>query len=410
MKILWVCNIALPSVAEREGMPKSNFGGWLVGLSGDLTKQENVNLICTFPNKKTVSGNVDGYRYRSFDSDTAENDFRQIISEEKPDIIHIFGTEFKHTLDCVNACESLGISDKVIINIQGLASVYAGHYFANLPYRAVKAKTLRDFLKNTNISKGAKLFAKRGKNEIEAVKKVSHIVGRTDWDKACTMWINPDAEYHFCNETLRSEFYRHKWSYDNCEKHSIFVSQCGYPIKGFHLVLEAMPMILSHYPDAKLYTTGKDLINIKCRDKLKLTYYQVYLRKLIKKYGLEDKVVFLGSLDEKSMCERYLKSNVFVSASSIENSPNSVGEAMVLGVPVVSSDVGGVKNMLEHNKEGFVYQADAPYMLAYYACELFGSGELAESFSKQAREHALQTHSREINADTMLEIYKKVSG
>ena len=63
-------------------------------------------------------------------------------------------------------------------------------------------------------------------------------------------------------------------------------------------------------------------------------------------------------------------------------SPNSVGEAMILGTPVVSSDVGGVKNMLTHNEEGFLYQHDAPYMLAFYVMELFENKENVLNFQK----------------------------
>lgn len=51
--------------------------------------------------------------------------------------------------------------------------------------------------------------------------------------------------------------------------------------------------------------------------------------------------------------------------------PNSIGEAMQVGCPVVTSDVGGVKNLLEHGKEGFVYQFCAPYMLACYINNIF---------------------------------------
>ena len=97
-----------------------------------------------------------------------------------------------------------------------------------------------------------------------------------------------------------------------------------------------------------------------------------------------------------------------MSASSIENSPNSVGEAMLLGVPTVTSDVGGVKNMLEHNKEGFIYQADAPYMLAYYVCRIFDEAQMVSEFSKNAKKHAQITHNREANLETMLNIYKEI--
>ena len=130
----------------------------------------------------------------------------------------------------------------------------------------------------------------------------------------------------------------------------------------------------------------------------------------IKKYNLEKNVVFLGALDEKAMCERYLKSHVFISPSSIENSPNSVGEAMILGTPTVTSDVGGVKTLFRHNEDGFIYQADAPYMLADCIIKIFESDELAKVFSENARKHASVTHNRENNLKTMIKIYEEISG
>ena len=57
---------------------------------------------------------------------------------------------------------------------------------------------------------------------------------------------------------------------------------------------------------------------------------------------LEDKVSFLGPLNAEQMKAEYLRSNVFLCPSSIENSPNSLGEAQMLGVPCVASYVGGI--------------------------------------------------------------------
>jgi glycosyltransferase involved in cell wall biosynthesis len=182
---------------------------------------------------------------------------------------------------------------------------------------------------------------------------------------------HPAVNYHFCNETLRPSFYNEAWNLTSCEKHSIFVSQCSYPLKGFHLMLEAMAQIVKDYPDAKLYTTGKSPLKLTAKQKLRQNYYHKYLGKLIRRYHLEDHVVFLGFLNEKAMCEAYKKANVFVSPSSLENSSNSVGEAMILGTPVISSDVGGIKNLMEHEKDGYLYQADAPYMLAHYVKKIF---------------------------------------
>ena len=118
--------------------------------------------------------------------------------------------------------------------------------------------------------------------------------------------------------------------------------------------------------------------------------------------------MFTGSLNEAQMKERFINSNVFVSPSTIENSPNSLGEAMLLGVPAISSDVGGVKNMLQHEKEGYVYQPDAPYMLAYYVKKIFADPEKAKMLGDAAKKHAQHTHSREINLETLLTIYTEI--
>jgi len=125
-------------------------------------------------------------------------------------------------------------------------------------------------------------------------------------------------------------------------------------------------------------------------------------------FNLKQCIIFTGILNEKQMCERYLKSHIFVCPSSIENSPNSLGEAMILGVPCVASDVGGVTDLLKHREEGFVYQADAPYMLAHYVCEIFSNDELALQFSKKSREHAKITHNVQTNLNNLINIYRQI--
>ena len=109
------------------------------------------------------------------------------------------------------------------------------------------------------------------------------------------------------------------------------------------------------------------------------------------------------------MCERYLKSHVFVSPSSIENSSNSICEAMILGVPVVCSDVGGIKSLLTHNHEGYIYQADAPYMLARSIINIFEDDDLAQKFSRNARAHALKTHDKDLNLKALIDTYNKIA-
>jgi glycosyltransferase involved in cell wall biosynthesis len=331
----------------------------------------------------------------------------KVLDEVNPDIVHIFGTEFPHALIMVITC--IERNKRVVISIQGLTSVYAQHYLPGMPIKIQKRFTIRDFIKQDNLIQQQGKFSKRGSLEVEALQKVNHFIGRTTWDKACTSQINPNAKYYCCNETLRDEFYKHNWDIKNCEKHSIFISQGQYPIKGLHFALEAMPLILKRFPDTRLYVGGHNITrNDSLIDMLKISSYGKYIKKIIEKYNLQNNVEFTGILDEKQMCQRYLKSNVFVCPSSIENSPNSLGEAMILGVPCVAADVGGVSDMLQHREEGFVYQHDAPYMLAHYVCEIFDNIEQALSFSTKAREHALKTHDRDLNTTRLIEIYESI--
>ena len=84
----------------------------------------------------------------------------------------------------------------------------------------------------------------------------------------------------------------------------------------------------------------------------------------------------------------------------------------MLGVPCVSSLVGGVGNMLQNGVEGYVYQHDAPYMLAYYVMKIFDMQEndatALHAMTNAASLHAGQLFDRRKNAGTMLEIYERI--
>lgn len=81
---------------------------------------------------------------------------------------------------------------------------------------------------------------------------------------------------------------------------------------------------------------------------------------------------------------------------------------MLLGVPCVSADVGGVTTMMTHEAEGYVYQSTAPYMLAHYIDRVFSREEKAEEMGAAARSHAKRTHDPETNLNTLLSIYESI--
>ena len=178
-------------------------------------------------------------------------------------------------------------------------------------------------------------------------------------------------------------------------------------------MLEALKDIRKFYPEVKLRVAGGVSLNDEgFKNRLRQKNYQRYLSKLIVKYNLLDCVEFLPPLKADEMKKMYLKSNVFVSPSSIENSPNSLGEAMILGVPCVSSLVGGVGNMLIDGVEGFFYQHDAPYMLAFYVMRIFETQDRQREqlvyMTDAAQAHAQRLFDRRKNAEQMLEIYGEV--
>jgi len=415
MKIMWLCNKIIPiSGFEIEGKPES----WISAIFCEIVKNPDIELTYLYPNeeseiKEKIVEKAKFVNYKREKSDRLEDcqieQFKSIVKKYDPDVIQIFGSEFPHTLAMVKVCEELGLLDRVVITIQGLVSIYSKHYEAYLPKKVVNGYSFGDLVRKDNLANSKKIYEIRGKYEEEAIKSVKHIIGRTDWDKACVKRLNPEVNYHYCSETMRKPFFENRWNFETCQKHSIFLSQWYSPLKGLHLVLEAMADLVKKYPDIHLYTTGESFLDDSLKTKIKLSKYKQYCKSLIKNAGLENHITFLGYLDENEMCERFLKSNVFVCASSIENSPNSVGEAMLLGVPTVSSDVGGVKNLMVHSEEGFIYPADEPYMLAYYLSEIFENRELAEKFSKNSRKHAKELYDLDKNMDNLLRIYESIS-
>ena len=89
------------------------------------------------------------------------------------------------------------------------------------------------------------------------------------------------------------------------------------------------------------------------------------LQALVLALGMNDAVRFTGTLDRDAMAALYATADVSLNPSLTDNSPNSVLESMASGVPVVSTDVGGVPFILEDGRTGLlVPPGDAQAMAA----------------------------------------------
>ena len=414
MRVMWIVNTIFPKPAEELGLDRPLFAGWLLGLFEELKKNKKISqlIVATTYNgkilKRIQDNNIVYYLIPNNSnnkySKKQEQYWKQIKKHENPDVVHIHGTEYPHALCYLNSCGG----NNVCTSIQGLINECSkkNNYFADITKFPI---TIRDIIRNDTVYQARKKFEVRGKYEIKALEKSKIIIGRTNWDKAHSFSITHKNNYEKCNESLRKIFYEKKWCIDNIERHSIFISQASYPLKGFHKMIDAAILLKKKYKDIKIYVAGTNITQNKTlKEKLKLSGYGKLLNQLIKKNELENNIEFTGLLNEEQMCNRLLKSHIFVQASSIENSPNSLGEAMILGMPCVASYVGGTADMLLDKKEGFLYPFGESEMLADYISQIFENDELAIEFGKNAREHAIKTHNYKENANRIIEIYEKV--
>ena len=139
------------------------------------------------------------------------------------------------------------------------------------------------------------------------------------------------------------------------------------------------------------------------------TTYALFIKSEIMKYNLQNNIQFLGVISEEIMCEYYKKCNVFVSPSVIENSPNSICEAAMIGIPIVASYVGGVPSLITHEEEGYLYSSDEFYMMAHYVCEIFeNKSKICERVSKNSVQKMLKINDINTNSEKNLEIYRMI--
>jgi len=407
MNVLWITNIILPPVCSKLSLPIPNTGGWMLSSANCLKEAEGIELAVAsvYGGKEIYQADIDGIRYyllpnkgSAYNSDL-EPLWVKIKEDFRPDVVHIHGTEFPYGLAYIRACGS----ENVVCSIQGLVSACAYYYYGGISLEQIKkCRSLYDF-RTGGIIKGKNDFEKKGEYEVECIKAIKHVIGRTSWDHDHCWAINPCCKYHFCNETLRPAFYNAEWKYENCNKHSIFVSQAGYPLKGFHKLLEALPFILRHYPDTTVRVAGTNMIDQSSwKKRVTKSGYTNYLLYLINKNNLQGVVKFTGSLNENQMVLELLNANVSVCPSAIENSPNSLGEAQLLGVPVVASYVGGIPDMMLGDEE-HMYRFEDLEMLAYKVCKIFEGKDMVET--SRMRKMAFERHDPKTNVTRLLNIY-----
>lgn len=172
------------------------------------------------------------------------------------------------------------------------------------------------------------------------------------------------------NTVERDYNFRRQYSADN-EKIILFMGRLVYE-KGIQHLISAMPKILQGYHDSKLVIAGKGGMIEE-------------LKAQVNSMGIGNKVYFTGYMDAKQVCKMYKSADVSVFPSTYEPFGIVALEAMLAGVPVVVSDVGGLNEIVEHGINGMKSYAGNPNSLADSILELLRNPQLCDNVVKKAK-------------------------
>lgn len=415
MRILWITNTIFPDPSRAIGRPEPVIGGWMYGLAERVARTPGIELAVAtiYPERELRKMDLSGIRYyllparpvRAYQP-ALEPAWRQLCDSFKPDLVHLHGTENPHGLACMRACPTI----PYVVSVQGLTSVISRYHYGGLePWTVLRHMTVRDVVRRDSVFHTKRQRDRCAQYEHESLRTATVIVGRTTWDRTHVKAIVPGADYVACNESLREPFYSAvKWSTKSRRRHTIFMSQAHTPMKGLHQVLRAIALVRRDIPDLKLCIAGHDIIaTTSIRQRLLRTGYGAYIRSLARDLGIESVMEFTGPLGADGMAARYRGAHVFVCPSAVENSPNSVGEAQLIGVPVIASCAGGIPDFVKHGETGLLYRFEEVEMLAEHLRRVMNDDDLAGVLSANGIRAATKRHDTAANHQTMMRIYER---
>lgn len=409
MRVLWFTNDVMPAVQRRKG--RSNFGSghWMPSLLDSLLRRPGVQVeIATLaPGEKDDQFEDGGVTYFIIGQPSRPGIFFRcrrrdlracvtLVRERAPDLVHIHGTERFYGLIAARGL----ISVPAIISIQGLLGPYLPTFFGALSpgdlwrsHRVLELATRRGLLwLYWDYVRGAR-------REQEILARATSFMGRTDWDRAHLRSASPSSRYYHVGEVLRGVFKEKSWQVSQCERHSVIFTNCGEPRRGSEILISAIRIVRRHFPDTTLRLAGR----IGTR-----SGYHRFLRRQIADAGLSGVVEFLGGLDGNVMARELCRAHVFALASYIENSPNSLCEAMQVGLPCVASFAGGIPSLVEHGRSGLLYPVGDAALLADAIMRIFRDADLATSLGAAARDAASNRHAPELVVSQLLNAYRNV--
>ena len=414
MKVLWFTNT--PCSAAEKLMLATHGGGWLKALEKELSAREDIDLHICFYSPKAHEpfkyGNTSYFPVhrkskgsklkRLLQRITAKNhdteELQQLLSVAetiKPDIIHIHGTE-----------ENFGLLQQlvkvpVVVSIQGILTPLSEKFFAGIP--AAEAFWKESLKAKLSFRSASRLYGQLSRNagrERHILQQTRHVIGRTTWDKRVTRVLAPGSKYYINNEALRPAFYETLWqqqAFGQPLKIITVASDALY--KGFETIIKTA-QALAAYPSLPFEWS---IVGLNHNSDLVQT-----TRKWLKADPDQLHIKLLGGTGEKEIAALLQSSDIYVQVSHIENSPNSLCEAMLIGMPVIASYAGGTASLLDNEQEGLLVQNGDPHALAGAILQMRENFALATSWGAKARQKALGRHNKTAITTDLIHIYKTI--
>lgn len=176
------------------------------------------------------------------------------------------------------------------------------------------------------------------------------------------------------------------------------------PRKDILTLLKSFAIVHRRAPHCRLRFAGEGIGG------LEPTGYPQELKHFIDEHDLSRAVSFLGQLDDKRLIEEYSKASVMVVSSVLETAPMVILQAMAAGVPVVSTDAGGIRYLVEDGKSGAVVPIGDSERLGEEIYKIINDAELASSMAQRSREIAESRFRASSIALRTREIYYQAAG
>ena len=423
MKILWITPLILPEASEALGWDVPVVGGWVQSQLKALCCRygsKHSYLVLAHDSRK-CNIQIRNVRYRTFGEGKVtygnnvpariERDVQSVIKTFRPDIIHIHGTEFYYGR--MNPAVYCGVP--VVVSLQGILHGLAPYLNGMIPPHELfwHQFNLRWFLYGASVYRDQRAWIEtRLPQEALIFKMHSHFIGRTQWDKSWVKALNSSAKYYHVNETLRDSFYGNSYRQKGVRRpHSIYCSAAsGCPLKGVHVLFRAISLLKSKYPDIMVricasdrLAQGNSLVSI-----LKAEQYTSYLKSLVTDLELDKHIVCLPRLSDVEVVNELSMAELFVLPSFCENSPNSLGEAQLIGTPAIASYSGGIPSVLRDGVDGRLVPPGDHAILADMIDWFFTHTDEADAYAVAAKESAQLRHNPFINAEKTMEVYHEI--